>query len=181
MEEMMQQMQQMAGDQQQLNNQIQQMLNDMAGQRLTQDMQERMRSMAGRQDEMRRQLKEMSRNPELRGKALGDLDKIAQQMEETVRELERRRASRRTVERQQEILTRLLEATRSMQERGKEDRRESRTGEDAPRSSPAALPPNERLDALRRDLIRALEAGYSPDYEELIKRYFEELQGAVGQ
>ncbi len=179
MEEMMQQMQQMAGNQQQLNEQIQQMLNDMAGQRLTQDMQERMRALAGQQDQMRRQLKEMSRNPELRGKALGDLNKIAQQMEETVRELERRRAGRRTVERQQEILTRLLEATRSMQERGKENKRESRTGEESPRTSPDQLPASDRLDALRRDLIRALDAGYAPDYEELIKRYFEELQNAA--
>ena len=182
MEQMMQQMQQMAGDQQRLNEQIQQMLNDLAGQRLTRDMQERMRSLAAQQDAMRRQLKEMARNPELRGNALGDLDKIAEQMEETVRELERRRAGRRTVERQQEILTRLLEATRSMQERGREERRESRTGEGQTREGPEDLPELERLDALRRDLIQALDAGYAPDYEELIKRYFERLQEqAVGQ
>lgn len=176
MEEMMQQMQQMAGNQQQLNDQIQQMLNDMAGQRLSQDAQERMRSLASQQDAMRRQLKEMARSPELRGNALGDLNKIAEQMEETVRELERRRATRQTVERQQEILTRMLDATRSMQERGKDEKRESRTGEAQLRVGPEALPQAEQLDALRRDLIRALEAGYAPDYEELIKRYFEQLQ-----
>jgi hypothetical protein len=176
MEEMMQQMQEMAGNQQQLNNQIQQMLNDMAGQRLTQSMQDRMRSIAGQQDAMRRQLKEMARNPELRGQALGDLNKIAEQMEETVRELERRRTTRRTIERQQEILTRMLDATRSLQERGKDEKRESQTGEAEPRVGPDTLPEAEQLDALRRDLIRALEAGYAPDYEELIKRYFEQLQ-----
>ncbi|MEM1043649.1 MAG: hypothetical protein AAGI91_13595 [Bacteroidota bacterium] len=31
-------------------------------------------------------------------------------------------------------------------------------------------------DCLRRDLIRALESGYAPDYQELIKRYFDLLQ-----
>src|SRR5690606_520797 len=137
---------------------------------------QRMQSLASQQDAMRRQLKEMARNPELRGKALGDLNKIAEQMEETVRELERRKATRQTVERQQEILTRMLDATRSMQERGKDEKRESRTGEAQTRLGPDELPETEHLDALRRDLIRALEAGYAPDYKELIKRYFEQLQ-----
>jgi hypothetical protein len=70
----------------------------------------------------------------------------------------------------------MLDATRSMQERGKDEKRESRTGEAESRVGPDALPEAEQLDALRRDLIRALEAGYAPDYEELIKRYFEQLQ-----
>ena len=78
-------------------------------------------------------------------------------------------------------MTRLLEATRSMQERGKEEKRESKAGEAPNRVGPDALPEDERIDALRRDLIRALEAGYAPDYEELIKRYFEELQGIVAE
>jgi cobalamin biosynthesis Mg chelatase CobN len=180
MEQLMQQLQQMAGDQQRLNQQIQEMLNDMAGQRLTQDMQERMRQLAGQQDAMRRQLKEMSRNPEMRGKALGDLNRIAEQMEETVRELELRRAGGRTIERQQQILTRLLEATRSLQQRGEDKQRESRTGQDLQRGSPEQLAPSQQIDELRRDLIRALEAGYAPDYEELIKRYFELLQQQSG-
>lgn len=176
MEQMMQQLQQMANDQQQLNGQVQQMLNDMAGQRLTQDMEARMRQLAGQQEALRKQLHEMSRNPQLNGKALGDLKRIAEQMEETVRELESRRGSRRTSERQQQILTRLLESTRAMQEREKDDKRESRSADDVARESPSELPKSEQIDRLRRELIRALDAGYSPDYEELIKRYFDLLQ-----
>jgi hypothetical protein len=38
------------------------------------------------------------------------------------------------------------------------------------------LPQNEQLERMRRDLIRALESGYSTDYEALIRRYFELLQ-----
>ena len=44
------------------------------------------------------------------------------------------------------------------------------------RESPAALPLSEQLERMRRDLIRALESGYSSDYESLIRRYFELLQ-----
>ncbi len=176
MEEMMQQLQQMAGQQQQLNEQIQQMLNDMQGNRLTTDMQARMQQLSQQQEAIRRQLKQLGRDPAARGKLMGDLNKIAEQMEETIEELQRQNADRRTVERQQQILTRLLEAQRAMQERGEDQKRQSRTGGAVNRQSPGALPPAERAEKLRRDLLKALESGYSQDYQELIKRYFELLQ-----
>lgn len=176
LQQMMQQMQDLAGQQQQLNEQIQQMLNDMQGNRLSNDGQARMRQMAEQQEAIRRQLRSIARNPEARGKMLGDLNKIAEQMEETIQELQRSQADRRTVERQQQILTRLLDAQRSLQERGKEKRRESERGRDLERESPDALTPSEQAEKLRRDLIRALESGYAPDYQELIKRYFDLLQ-----
>ena len=176
MQQMMQQMQDMAGQQQQLNEQIQQMLNDMQGNRLSNDAQGRLRQMAEQQEAIRRQLRSIARNPEARGKMLGDLNKIAEQMQESIEELQRGQADRRTIERQQQILTRLLDAQRSLQERGREKRRESETGRDFDRESPDALTPTEQADKLRRDLIRALESGYAPDYQELIKRYFDLLQ-----
>lgn len=180
MEQMMQQLQDMAGQQQELNRQIQQMLNDMAGNRLSQDAAERMRQMAEQQRRLRDELRELSRDRSLRNRTLGDLERIADQMLDTIEELQQMRPSARTAQRQQQILTRLLEATQSLQERGRERRRESRSGEDVPRGSPAALTPDERVERLRRDLIRALESGYAPDYRELIRRYFELLQREAG-
>lgn len=176
MQQMIQQLQQAAGQQQQLNQQIQQMLNEMQGNRLSQDMQERLRQMASQQEQIRSQIKSLSRQRELRGKVMGDLNRMADQMEETIRELQRARPNRRTVERQQKILTRMLDATKSLQERGKEKKREGKAGEERFRESPADLTPSEEADMLRRALIEALETGYSSDYEELIKRYFELLQ-----
>ena len=180
MQQMIQQMQQMAGQQQQLNQQIQQLLNDMQGNRLTQDMQERLRQLAGQQEQIRNQLRQLSRDRNLRNNVLGDLNRIAEQMEETIRELQQKRFNRQTVRRQQQILTRLLDATRSLQERGRENKRESREGTEYTRPSPGELTPAEEAEKLRRDLLRALESGYAPDYEELIKRYFELLQKKTG-
>lgn len=180
LQQMIEQMQQMAGDQQKLNEQIQQLLNDIQGDRLTTNVEERLRQMSEQQEAIRRQLKELSRNPEARGKLLGDLDKIAEQMEETIRELRNAGANRQTIERQQQILTRLLDAQRSLRERGEEDRREGRAGSDFERTSPGALTPEEKVEKLRRDLLRALENGYAPDYENLIKRYFDLLQEQSG-
>lgn len=176
MQQMQQQLQQMAGQQQKLNEQIQQMLNEMQGNRLSSDMQQRLRQMAAQQRAIQEQLKQLNRDPNARGKLLGDLNKVADQMEETIRELQRNQLDRPLIERQQQILTRLLDAQKSLQERGREKEREGRRGKDVNRESPADLPREEQIEKLRRDLLRALETGYAPDYEELIKRYFDLLQ-----
>ncbi len=176
MEQMMEQLQQMGQQQQQINQQIQQLLNDMQGSRLTNDMTDRLKQLGSQQEKMRNELRQMARDKNSRNKVLGDLNRIADQMMESIEELQQNHVSRRTVERQEQILTRLLEASRSMQERGKDNKREGKTAEEILRVSPADLPPSERLERLRKDLIRALETGYSSDYQALIRRYFELLQ-----
>ena len=152
------------------------MLNQMQGNRLSQDMQQRLRQMGAQQDALRRQLKEMSRNRQLNNQVMGDLNKIAEQMEQTIQELQRGSVSRRTQRRQQQILTRLLDASRSMRERGKQKKREGQQADDIVRPGPGELTPAEQADQLRRALLKALDSGYAPDYQELIKRYFELLQ-----
>ena len=180
MQQMMQQMMQMSGQQQQLNQQIQQMLNDMQGQRLSQDQQGRMQQMRQQQEALRKQLEEMARSGELDPASKSQLRRIAEEMEQVERQLGSGRLTRELRERQQNILTRLLEARESINQRGKKPERESQTGDDRPQSAPGELPPTEEVDRLRRDLIRALESGYAPDYQELIKRYFELLQQRNG-
>ncbi|NNF04209.1 MAG: chromosome partitioning protein ParA, partial [Rhodothermales bacterium] len=176
MEQMTQQLQQMGQQQQELNRQIQQLLNDMQGNRLTQDMQERLRQLGSQQEQIRSDLRQLSRERDAQNKLLGDLNRIAEQMAESIEEMQQSRVSRRTVQRQQQILTRLLEASKSLQERGKDNKRQGRTAEEILRESPADLTPAEQAERLRRDLIRALETGYSADYQDLIRRYFELLQ-----
>lgn len=174
--QMIQQLQQMAGEQQQLNDQLQQLLNDIQGTRLVTDQLERMRQLARQQEAIRRQLHQLARDREARRRLLGDLDALARQMEETVQELQQGQLDRRTLERQRQILTRLLEAQHSIREQDEEPRRQSRSGEDVVRESPPELTPQQELDRLRRALIEALESGYAPDYEALIRRYFELLE-----
>ncbi|PSQ67669.1 MAG: hypothetical protein BRD26_10320, partial [Bacteroidetes bacterium QH_1_64_81] len=103
--------------------------------------------------------------------------KIAEQMEQSADELESGRRSRDLIERQQQILTRLLNAQQSLRTQGKkQERRGRQADEDIDREDPGERPAQNETDALRRDLIRALEMGYNSDYEELIKKYFELLQ-----
>ncbi len=179
-QQMAQQLQQMAGQQQKLNAQIQQMLNDAQGDRLSTSQQERLGQMAAQQRAIQRQLEELRQNTqgsEAGQKVLGDLGRIAEQMQETIQQLQQGRPDRRTKERQQQILTRLLDAQRSLQTRGRENKRQGQAAEDDhTRSSPTDLAPAEEAERLRRDLLRALESGYAPAYQELIKRYFDLLE-----
>ena len=176
MQQMQQQLQQMAGQQQGLNKKMQQFLNKIQGNRLSIDQQKRLAQMARQQQAIQRELEKLSRNRGVKGKALGDLQKVAEQMEETIKEMRRRNVNRKTIERQRQIHSRLLDAQRSLRERGKSKKREGSEGQDVQRKSPEEVTPAEEAEQLRRALIRALENGYAPDYEELIKRYFQLLQ-----
>lgn len=177
MQQLLDQLQQMSGEQQQLNQQLQEFLNATQGQRLTQDQQGRLEQLRQQQEALRQQLEEMARSGELDAQGRSQLQRIAEEMEEVARQMEGGRLGRETVRRQEEILHRLLEARESIHERGRRPERESRPGQDMPRRErPPELPPPDEIDRLRRDLIRALESGYAPDYQELIKRYFELLQ-----
>jgi DNA repair ATPase RecN len=177
MQQMMQKLQQTSGQQQKLNKQIQQHLNQTQGQRLSKDQAQRRKELAEKQRRLKRQLQNMDVGSEAQNQIMGDLQKIAEQMEQTAQELEKRRPSRDLLDRQQQILTRLLNAQKSLRTQGKQEKRQGQeASDDYDQKRPGELPSAEDPDKLRRDLIRALEMGYSPDYEELIKRYFELLQ-----
>jgi hypothetical protein len=109
---------------------------------------------------------------------LGDLETVARDMQEVVRSLEQQNVSPETVRRQERILSRLLDASRSLHEQDFERRRRATTGTPVARISPPELDEHlgRQRDRLRQDLLRALEQGYSKEYEELIRKYFGKLQ-----
>jgi len=176
MEDMIQQLQQMAQRQDQLNQALKEIYGQQSGERLSPDMQQRLDQLAAQQEAMRRQLTEMAQERDLANQLAGDLERIAQQMEETVQELQSHQLNRPSIQRQQQILTRLLDASRSLQERGRERRREGRQAEYINQISPPPVPQNMTKDQIQRALIDALESGYARDYQVLIQRYFELLE-----
>jgi hypothetical protein len=65
-----------------------------------------------------------------------------------------------------------------MRERDYEKKRKAQTGTEIARRSPGDLDPStlEGKNKLLEDLLKSLEHGYSKDYQELIRKYFDELQ-----
>ena len=140
-----------------------------------------MARLAGEQGMVRKSLEQLAREAALSGqlsKMLGDLNRVAQDMREVQTDLAQGNVNPETIQKQDRILSRLLDSQRSMRERDYEKRRKSNSGNNVARTSPGAidLSTQEGRNRLRRDLLKALEEGYSRDYEQLIKKYFEALQ-----
>jgi len=173
---LLQQLQGLAGQQMTINLRAQELAQQEAGQRAAQAAR-----LAAEQELVRKsldQLNEEAQTSAERQRLLGDLEKITEEMREVVRDLEQNDVSAETMQRQERILSRLLDASRSMRERDYERRRTSRPGTPFARQGPGELDESAThgKDRLQEDLLKALEQGYTKDYEELIRRYFEALQ-----
>lgn len=180
---LMQQLQMMAGQQMQLNAQTQRMGEGTGDAEAMRRAAEAAR-IAREQDAVRKSLEQLKQEAQTDAdgdRILGDLDRIADDMREVVRNLEQNNVDDQTIRQQERILSRLLDASRSMREKDFEKRREAASGRRFTRRGPDALPIDETKNWLRQEMLRALEKGYSRDYQELIRRYFEELERATAE
>ena len=169
----------------QLGNQ-QAQLNDRTrtlGQRLT----EQARLTGGDQDELRRLAQEQARiHDELarieqeerqRRQLLGRLDQTTEEMQQVEEALRQGQLGDEVEQKQQHILSRLLDAQRSVNRQDFEPRRESRPGEDAGRGTPPGLPAEmlRENDRLRLDLLKAQADRYPSQYRAFIEAYLRAL------
>lgn len=178
MQQMMEQLQQMGENQQQLNQQMQEMINDMQGERLTQDQMERLNQLSKQQNRIRQQLQELQRNGELEGgDQLGSvIERMIEEMEDTINDLRGGAIDPTLIERQQNILSRMLEAEQALQERDEEEKREGTTGVNPTRTTPPELTLEELEKQIRNRLNDPNFTKYSTDYQRLIEKYFELLK-----
>ncbi len=175
---LLQQLQMLAGSQMALN-----LKSEELGQGMSMQQAAQAARLAQEQEAIKKsldQLNQEAKESQQQQNILGDLNKIGQEMEEVVSNMEQNNVGPETLQKQRRILSRLLDASKSMNERDYEKRRTSRPGTQIAGKSPNALNAEEvnASDRLRDDLQKALRQGYSKDYQELIRRYFEELQKA---
>lgn len=177
---MMQQLKKMSGDQMSLNN-LTQMMQKMQQGGLTPQQQLEMQRMAQQQQLIQKSLEQLNQEAKISGqssKIPADLEDIIKKMQEVVTDMQGEKLNDELIQKQENILSKLLDAQRSINERDYEKQRESRSGENIAREFPAELDlsdPNS-LDEIRDELSKAVKEGYSRDYEELIRKYFESLQ-----
>ncbi len=136
-----------------------------------------MARMAAEQAAVQKSLEQLMQEFGNRGEILGRLDQTARDMEEVVKDLQQQRVNRQTLERQQQILSRMLDAQRSMRERDYSKERQAERAKNYRSVDPGALPGDlgERKTRMQEDLMNALREKYSRDYRELIQKYFEAL------
>ena len=180
---LMSQLQQMAGTQGAINQGTQQAMSMAQGQgeMMSAQQQAEYQRLAGQQGAAQKSLEQLAKEAKNSGeysRLLGDLDRIAQEMQEVQTDLQQGNVNLNILQKQDKILSRLLESTRSMRERDYEKRRRAAAGKDISRPSPAEinLSTKEGKNRLHEELLKVLEGKYTKDYEDLIKKYFEQLE-----
>ncbi len=172
-----QRLQKLADEQQSINEGMQRIGQN--GQQMDEKQRAELGRLASQQGQAQRALQELEqerRSANGEKKPIGDLRQIAKDMEEVMSDMQSGSITPETRQRQERILSRLLDASRSMNDRDYEKSRESNSGQDMLRRSPAPLD----LPDLQRESMRSaterLRQGYTKDYENLIRQYFEALQ-----
>ncbi len=167
---------QMAGEQQKLNEGTRSMMqgNQNPGS-LGMGEQASMQRLAVEQEALAKSARQLAEEAKASQQSLGKMEDIAKEMEEVAQDLKNRNVSERTLEKQDRIESRLLDFQRANREREFSPKRQANTGIDIVRTSPKAMPEKPGQDQLREDMLRALDAKYTPDYESLIRSYFEAL------
>ena len=172
-EQFMQMMQQMAGQQQGLNQQgLQLALGKMAAAAQQQMMQQMMKGQKGLRKSLEQLMNEMRQSG---GGELGDLSGIGKEMDEVIKDLQKNQYTQTTQNRQQKILSRMLDSQVSMTQRGEKEERKSDTSTlGLTFSGPGGLPSDlgERQDLTLKALNSSMKAGYSKEHQTMIKRYF---------
>lgn len=177
MQQMMEQLGETGQQQQRLNQQLQEIINDMQGERLSQNQMQRLNQLARQQNEIRKQLQQLQQSGDLEGDRIGsELERMIEDMEDTINDLRGGVTDPIMIERQQNILSRMLEAEQAMQERDEEDKREGDIASEFEQQRPPELTLEELEKQIRNRLNDPNFTKYSPDYQRLIENYFELLK-----
>jgi hypothetical protein len=181
---LMQQLQQMSGQQMGLNNLTQKLQQGMQGQGMSQQQMSELQRLSQQQDLIKKSLEQLNNEAKASGNSKrlpANLDNIAKQMQEIVTDMNSERLDQQLVQKQERILSRLLDAQRSINERDYEKERESKSGNNIVRESPPdlILSSDKGKNKIKDELNRAVQEGYKKDYQDLILKYYESLQNKV--
>lgn len=182
LEQLMQQLQALSERQSSLNDMTQELQRQTEELGMGQQVNRQLVEMKAAQERLLEEARRLAQELGDRREILGRLDDTVDEMEKTVAEMERSGASQGTVDRQKRILSRLLDAQRSLRRRDYTRERISRVGEEYKRGRPGALPDDvtRATQELREDLLRAMERAYPSEYRDLIRAYFEGLSQDAG-
>lgn len=130
--------------------------------------------LAGKQRALREALESLKNSPEA-GQFQDLLDNLAQEMKEAEEALYQYKIDRELIERQQLIISRLLDAERSIRHEDWTKERKSRPGAEIKHPSPPPLPEVLSYDQLMEIIQRALKQPHPEEYELYIREYFRKL------
>ena len=179
LENMMQQLQQLAQSQEQLNQMAQNLSQQMRQQGQTPGLQQLLRQLAGQQQLIREATERLAEMAEQMAEMLGSLEDVAEEMAEVEKSLKQGELNRQVLDRQEQILTRMLDSLKSLQKRdvGKQRKAQVAKNPTAPAQEVPPLHP-ELLEIVRKleTAPNATEVENIPfQYREQLRQYFKAL------
>lgn len=156
--------------QQQLNQKIEELKNGgKSGRQLSEELAE----MAAEQERIRRALQEMQEKMKNEGQTPGG--EIPARMEQTEMDLVNKQLTDQLIQRQKQILTRLLEAEKSMREQDMDDERKGETAKDYEKEIPKAFEEYLRLKEKEVELLKTVPPKLYPYYKKEVNEYFKRM------
>ncbi|MDZ7314536.1 MAG: hypothetical protein ONB24_00285 [candidate division KSB1 bacterium] len=168
-QQFLQQMQQLGESQQRINQQTEELSSNPS----FLGMQAAMSRLAAEQQQVRKSMETLAREAAGMREILGSLDKIAEDMKKVEEDLFSQQITRDTIQRQNRILSRMLDAQKSVNEREFSRERQAETAKAFTPQNAGKLPSDlgEHSDELRQNLLRAKQEGFSRDYLQIIEQY----------
>jgi hypothetical protein len=136
-------------------------------------MSEGLAKMAREQQLIRQALQDINRELNKDGKGtLGNLDKLTKEMEQTESDLVHKKIQQETLNRQQEILTKLLEADKADQERELDTQRKSKEGKDQSPNYKIVLEEFRKIKLRELELLKTVPPSLNSFYKLKVGDYF---------
>ena len=164
----------MKGLQKQLSKQLNEMKNGMSpGNQKGNGMSKKLAKMAAEQEAIRNQVQQMSQEINKDGQGgMGNLEKLAKLMEQTETDLVNRRITQETINRQKEIMTRLLKAEKAEREREMDNKRKSAESNNEEFGNPMDFFEYNMMKKRETELLRTVPADLRPYYRHKVNEYF---------
>jgi len=159
--------------QEMLNQQMQELKN--GGGKQGRELSEEFARMAAEQERIRRALQEMQEKLKQQGgQSMGD--DIPMKMEQTEMDLVNKQITEQTIQRQKEILSRLLESEKSMREQDLDDERKGESAKDYSNEIPRAFDEYLRLKEKEVELLKTVPPRLFPYYKQEVGEYFKRIK-----
>jgi chromosome segregation ATPase len=135
---------------------------------------------AARQAALREALRELQKDRQQHGEKTDDLQKLIEGMDKMETELVNKQLTNEMMQRQNEILTRLLEAENAERERKQDEKRKSTTAQELERKLPPSLQEYLKKREAEIDLYKTVSPDVKPYYRSLVEEYMKSLRTEHG-
>jgi hypothetical protein len=138
-----------------------------------QSMSEQFARAAAAQEAIRKMMQEYQSELKKDGKGYGgEIEKMLKDMEQTEKDLINKIINPQTINRQQQIMTRLLESEKAEMQREREEKRESKQGIDRPNPNPPAYIEQQWKNKKETELYKTIPPTLNHYYKNKVNTYF---------